>query len=81
MPEDACSPLAPLAVAAVTEAAGNYRRTDSTDDEGSVGDGGAPAAAVLVKRGGCSFGVKAKNVQVGVGVYKNLSLPNGGRSR
>lgn len=67
-PEDACSPLEPLATAAAAGAEGS-------DDSGGVGGGGGggdgggaaaapPSTAVLVKRGGCSFGVKAKNVQV-----------------
>lgn len=57
VPEDACSPLAPLATIPAEE---------GVDGAVSVGGSvGAPVStAVLVKRGGCSFGAKARNVQV-----------------
>lgn len=60
LPEDACFPLAPLATVAAAET------SDRGGDGGGGGGVGADArdTAVLVKRGGCSFGVKAKNVQV-----------------
>lgn len=65
-PEDACSPLAPLATAAAAEA--GDRIGGGGDEDSTVGGGGSTgdlaSTAVLVKRGGCSFGVKAKNVQV-----------------
>lgn len=66
-PEDACSPLAPLATAAAAEGSDSSGGGRGGDGDGGIGGGGrarAPTAAVLVKRGGCSFGVKAKNVQV-----------------
>ena len=66
LPEDACSPLAPLAIAAAAE--GRESGAGSSDEGGVLGGGAStdhpPSTAVLVKRGGCSFGVKAKNVQV-----------------
>lgn len=70
LPEDACSPLAPVAtVAAAEEEEARNRGGGGGDGDNGVGGGGgtdAIPAAVLVKRGGCSFGVKAKNVQVRV---------------
>ncbi|CAN0145401.1 unnamed protein product, partial [Laminaria digitata] len=72
LPEDACTPIATPAVEAI----------DSGSSEGE-GEG----AAVLVRRGGCSFGVKAKNVQDaggraiviqdnGLGVLQNIGAPD-----
>lgn len=56
LPEDACSPLAPL------DGRAEMKGEEIGGDVGGYGGGDGPA--VLVKRGGCSFGVKAKNVQV-----------------
>ncbi|CAN0189410.1 unnamed protein product, partial [Ectocarpus sp. 8 AP-2014] len=81
LPEDACQPIAPLA--AVSGSGG------SRDGGRGVGGRGGDVApvAVLVKRGACSFGVKAKNVQEaggrviifhdnGLGVLQNVGAPD-----
>lgn len=71
LPEDACSSLAPLAVvtgtaaSSIGDSAGDAYGDSNTLEGRGGGDGTfVPPTAVLVKRGGCSFGVKAKNVQV-----------------
>ncbi|CAM9990737.1 unnamed protein product [Ectocarpus sp. 4 AP-2014] len=77
VPEDACHPIAPLAAVS---------SSSSSSSSGSRGGGVAPVA-VLVKRGACSFGVKAKNVQEaggrviifhnnGLGVLQNVGAPD-----
>ncbi|CAM9103839.1 unnamed protein product [Ectocarpus sp. 6 AP-2014] len=85
VPEDACQPIAPLA--AVSSSSGSTG--DSSRGGRGVGGrgGGVAPVAVLVKRGACSFGVKAKNVQEaggrviifhdnGLGVLQNVGAPD-----
>ncbi|CAM9697356.1 unnamed protein product [Ectocarpus fasciculatus] len=92
VPEDACHPIAPLA--AVSSSSGSTRDGGSSGGGGggNVGGdegrgGGVAPVAVLVKRGACSFGVKAKNVQEaggrviifhdnGLGVLQNVGAPD-----
>lgn len=63
VPEDACHPIAPLAAVSSSSSGSTGDVGRGGGNVGGQSDGVAPVA-VLVKRGACAFGVKAKNVQV-----------------
>ncbi|CAM9216823.1 unnamed protein product [Ectocarpus sp. 13 AM-2016] len=88
VPEDACHPIAPLAAESSSSSGSGSTGDSSRGGRGVGGRGGGVApVAVLVKRGACSFGVKAKNVQEaggrviifhdnGLGVLQNVGAPD-----